>query len=103
MSELDQVLRDMVAREVARQLAELRAAPAAPPELVTIAAYARARSISVSTVRAAIAAGRLEARRIGRAVRVPATAEIARPLERPTTRAQRTADVAARLGIRVLR
>lgn len=70
-------LRPLVAELVAEQLAKLREAPAA--ELVTVDEYARRRSISTSTVRAAIREGRLLVERIGRAVRVPAAAAIARP------------------------
>ena len=82
--------------EVDRRLAELGVgAPA--PTLVTIAAYARDRSISVSTVRAAIGDGRLEAQRIGRAVRVRRDAEIARPVR---AKVDRTASAARRLGLR---
>jgi len=44
---------------------------------VTIAEYARARSVSPSTVRAAIREGRLPSLRVGRAVRVPSDVEIA--------------------------
>ena len=55
-----------------------RARPDTAPAFVTVAAYAAARSISPSTVRAAIREGRLDAERIGRAVRVSPTATIAR-------------------------
>jgi hypothetical protein len=74
--ELEAVLRslvaELVAAEVKRTLAESK-----PIALeITIDAYAAARSISPSTVRAAISAGRLPAIRYGRAVRVPANVEI---------------------------
>jgi hypothetical protein len=62
------------------ELAELRAAKTAPAQLVTVEAYAAARSCSISTVRAAIREGRLASTRVGRTgrgVRVRADAEIA--------------------------
>jgi hypothetical protein len=60
---------------VRRVVREERAAAqtAAPDKLVTVAAFARARALSVSTVRAAIREGRLAATKIGRAVRGTAT------------------------------
>jgi excisionase family DNA binding protein len=64
---------------------ELEARATAPagaalvPELVTVADYARARSISKSTVRAAIRDGRLPAMKIGRAARVRADAQSGKP------------------------
>ncbi len=94
---------DVDARALAAELAAaLRADPALAadlrtalgtdctrPEHVTIAAWARSKSISVSTVRAAIRDGRLPSIRIGRAVRVPADAAIAprATAERPAERA----------------
>lgn len=71
---IDATIRQLVAEEVRRQLAER-----APPErgLVTVRDFARARSISPSTVRQAIRDGRLSTVRIGRAVRVPSDAIIA--------------------------
>jgi excisionase family DNA binding protein len=67
--------------------AELRAAlgAEAPAELVTVAEYARIRSVATSTVRRAIREGRLDATRIGRAVRVRADAEIGAPTRTATT------------------
>lgn len=74
MSDLEQTIRAIVRDELAK------AKPSDPaPELVTVDAYAAARSISPSTVRAAIRDGRLPAVKIGRAVRVRMTDEIARP------------------------
>lgn len=91
---IEDELKKMVEAEVARQLAAARPAnDVAPPMLVTIAAYAAARSISTSTVRAAIREGRLEALKIGRATRVRATDELARPV-RPVRDPGRRAAVA---------
>lgn len=77
--------------------AEVRAAtaPSALPRYVSAKEYAEARSIAVSTVRAAIREGRLPAKHIGRAVRIPSDAEIA-----PATRAEsQTSSVERRLGL----
>jgi excisionase family DNA binding protein len=52
------------------------AAATAAPELITAAEFARRRSISISTVRAAIRERRLDVTRIGRAVRIAADAQI---------------------------
>jgi excisionase family DNA binding protein len=70
-----EVVREVVREELAKQR------PPGLPELVTVDEYAGQRSISVSTVRAAIREGRLSVERIGRAVRVPAKATIARSLD----------------------
>jgi excisionase family DNA binding protein len=70
-------LREMIREVVQEEIA--KAGGAAGGELVTVAKYAERCSISQSTVRAAIADGRLEAVKIGRAVRIPANATIARP------------------------
>lgn len=99
MADIDSIISAKVAAEVARQLAANANATTAP-ELVTLAAYAQARSISVSTVRAAIRDGRLTAHRIGRAVRVRRDDEIARA-DRP--KVDRTAAAARRLGLTVVR
>jgi hypothetical protein len=67
-------LREFI-REVLREELSLARAP---EQLVTVAAYAAARSLHENTVRAAIADGRLPCVRAGRAVRVPSDAEIQR-------------------------
>jgi len=89
-------------REDEKLRLELAAALVAEPSpaLITIAEYARRRSISQSTVRAAIRDGRLPSSRIGRAIRIDTRAEIAEPGHvRP--RIKRTEDRAARaLGLR---
>lgn len=72
MSDIDDHVRAIVRDELAKALAE-RAAVA---EHVTVAEYAKRWSLSTSTVRAAIRDGRLPVKRIGRAVRVDADAEI---------------------------
>jgi len=73
MTAFEQQLRELV-RSILRE--ELAAATPTTPDHVTVAEYARARSISESTVRVAIREGRLEVVRIGRAVRVPRDAAI---------------------------
>lgn len=70
---------DLVAERVARRLGEPQRA-AAP---LTVAEYAAAHSIAVSTVRRAIRERRLDVTRAGRAVRIPPGATIrARAAER---------------------
>lgn len=71
---LEVVIESVVRRVVREELAAVRAAPA--DEMVTIETFARMRAISKSTVRAAIRGGRLQATRIGRAVRVRSDAQI---------------------------
>jgi excisionase family DNA binding protein len=66
---LVQALRDELAKQT-------KPANDDAPTYVTPAEYARARSISESTVRAAIREKRLEHIRIGRAVRIPTGATI---------------------------
>lgn len=75
MTDLESQLEQLVERVVRKVLAEKPANEPAP-EYVSPAEYARARSISESTVRAAIRENRLEHIRIGRAVRIPTTAAI---------------------------
>lgn len=78
--DLDRVL-DALADRVAERVAKrLRTEPG---ELVTVTAWAKARSVSTRTARRAIAAHRLEAVRVGHGVRVRADAEIA-PVARET-------------------
>jgi excisionase family DNA binding protein len=74
---IEDLVRVLVRDEVQRELAKVPAlqAPAASP-FVSVAAYAKARSISVSTVRNAVREGRLPAMKIGSAVRVKSDAEI---------------------------
>jgi excisionase family DNA binding protein len=77
---LDEMIREIVRNEVRAEVARVIATGPAQPTHVSVAEYAAARSISVSTVRNAIRAGRLPALRFGTAVRVPADAEIGRPV-----------------------
>ena len=72
---LEQVLEAIVRRVLREELAAMK-----PAALLTVEDYADARSISQSTVRAAIREGRLEATRIGRSVRVASGAEISKSL-----------------------
>ena len=72
---LEELIRGLIRDEVRAAVADaLGGKPAAA--LVTIATYAATRSISPSTVRAAIAEGRLSATKIGRSVRIPVDATI---------------------------
>lgn len=61
------------------EMAALRADESTAAQHVTVAAYAKAHSLSQSTVRVHIREGRLDAIRVGRAVRVRADASIGRP------------------------
>lgn len=99
MSALDG-LRALIA-EVVREEVRHALADATKPtssHLNTVKAYSSARSISVSTVRAAIREGRLPAVRVGRAVRIPADAELSRPIS-PKQTATRTSRADRILGI----
>ncbi len=91
------MIREIVRAEVRAEVARVIATGPAQPTHVSVSEYAAARSISVSTVRNAIRAGRLPAIRIGTAVRVPVEAEIGRPViatadgrdANPVTRAEK--------------
>jgi excisionase family DNA binding protein len=98
MSTLEGVLESLLERVVRKVMREREERAAAPSdELVTMAMFARRRSISESTVRAAIRDGRLEAVKIGRAVRVRGDAQLGKPArssgnasnDTPRTRAAR--------------
>lgn len=91
----------MLEQIVRRVLREELAAIAPKAGLVTVAAFAAARSISTSTVREAIRDGRLKATRIGRAVRVEASAEISEP--RSTGSETVAIKVARKLGLAVVK
>lgn len=82
MSDLDAMIRAIVAEELARYKQA-----ANDPDMLTVAKYAQRWSLSESTVRGAIREKRLEHVRIGRAVRIPATARIAPPQTDTTRRA----------------
>ena len=89
---LEQLLDEV--RALRAEVAALRDQRSGRADMITIADYARARSISVSTVRAAIREGRLRSTHVGRAVRVPANLEIApRPTESEPARSARAARV----------
>jgi excisionase family DNA binding protein len=77
---LDEIILEMVRREVRAEVARTAAIAPASPKYVSVAEYAEARSISASTVRNAIRSGRLPALRFGAAVRVPAEVEIGKPI-----------------------
>jgi hypothetical protein len=61
------------------EMASLRAEESTAAQYVTVAAYAKAHSLSQSTVRVHIREDRLDAIRVGRAVRVRADASTGRP------------------------
>lgn len=88
---LEAVIESVVRRVVREELAAARPAPA--DEMVTIATFARMRAISKSTVRAANRDGRLQATKIGRAVRVRANAQIGEPTAGTDTPAARAARI----------
>lgn len=77
---LDTMIRELVRSEVRAEVERALANAATRAMYVSVAEYAAARSISVSTVRNAIRRGRLPALRIGTAVRIPVDAEIGRPV-----------------------
>ena len=77
---LDEVILEIVRREVRAEVARTAAIPPGSPKYISVAEYAVARSISASTVRNAIRSGRLPALRFGTAVRVPADVEIGKPV-----------------------
>lgn len=84
--DLDGVL-ELIADRIADRLADrvadqLAARPEAGPELITMRAFARRNSISETTVRAMIKDGRLDAVKIGAAVRVRADAQIGKSAPR---------------------
>lgn len=92
---------EAIVRRVVRE--EIASAVKPQAQYVTVAAYAAARSISVSTVRAAIREGRLPKKPIGRSVRVPASAEISPPdgqrdADERTSRADRALGI---LGVKL--
>ena len=71
LEQLRQLVREVVREELAKA--------AHQGDLVAPAAFAKANGISTKTVRRMIADGRLPAKKIGRAVRIPATATIGTP------------------------
>lgn len=85
-------LRPLVAELVREELARREPDAGGTPKHVTVVEYATARSISASTVRAAIREGRLPTLRVGRAVRIRADVEIA-------TRSDVRSRAARRLGL----
>lgn len=90
MTDVLDSLRTFIAQVAREEIAKERAANANVPELVTIAAYAARMSLSESTVRKAVADGRLDHERIGRTIRISATAKIAPRAHRPADRAMAT-------------
>jgi len=97
MTTIEELIEQLVRRVVREELAA-RASESAPPQYLTVAAFAAARSIGESTVRKAVRDGRLPAIRIGRAVRVQSKAEIGRRARSAPDLAWERA--AKRLGIR---
>jgi excisionase family DNA binding protein len=84
--DLEKLIADAVAAELDRR--GIHAKPANDVETITVAAYCERYSISESTVRVAIREGRLEHIRIGRAVRIPPNAKIAKRESDATTKAR---------------
>jgi excisionase family DNA binding protein len=101
MSTFEEALEAMLERVVRKVMLERKELAAGPAdELVTMAEFARRRSISESAVRAAIRAGRLSATKIGRAVRVRADAQIGEPA--PNSSASTHADTPRARAARIL-
>ena len=95
---LGEMLRDLVRSEVRAEVARIVSATPAQPTYLSVAEYAMARSISISTVRNAIRSGRLPAIKIGAAIRVRADVELGepvmvRPSRRPVSPAARGAEI----------
>ena len=86
LEQLVATINRLIADAITREL-ERRGVTPDRPQYVTVAEYARARNISEKTVRVAIAEHRLEVLRVGRAVRIPANAVIARRSGRGNARA----------------
>lgn len=84
MSELEDIIRRIVRDELGAQKKPANDVV----ENITVAEYARRNSISESTIRHAIGEKRLECVRIGRAVRIPATARITPAVRDATDRAR---------------
>jgi excisionase family DNA binding protein len=80
------LVRDLVRDEVSRALAELRTSDRS--STVSVKTYAAEREIGQSTVRRAIADGRLAHVRVGHSVRVPADATISPVRDTPAARAE---------------
>jgi hypothetical protein len=97
------VVRDIVRTELRREIDRALAERVEPPTYVSAADYALARSISISTVRNAIRDGRLPAIKVGAAIRVPARAEIGRPViadqSRPPHPSVRAQEILRRQGL----
>jgi excisionase family DNA binding protein len=101
MSTFEEALEAMLERVVRKVMLERQElAATSADEMVTMAEFARRRSISESTVRAAIRAGRLSATKIGRAVRVRADAQIGEPA--PSSSASTNADTPRARAARIL-
>lgn len=78
MSDLERTIQAMVDAAVAKAIADLRRELAAAPAFLKAREYAARNSIALSTVREAIADGRLQpVKRLGRAVRIAEDATIA--------------------------
>lgn len=100
----EKIIEDVVRRVVREVVREELAAASKPADLVTVKAYAAARSISESTVRKAIRNGRLPAEKLSTsesenatAVRIPANADITAPVKAAKAR-ETLADRAERIA-----
>lgn len=96
IASLEDVIRAWLRDEIRAAVADVLGTRTTPAKLVSIAEYAAARSISPSTVRAAIRDGRLPATRIGRAVRIATNDTIGAPVKAAPRRETAT-DIVARL------
>ncbi len=84
VTDLEQIIRSIVREELGKK------APANDtPDRLTVTEYARRWSISETTVRHAIRDKRLVCIRIGRAVRIPADAQVGPPVKTHAERARR--------------
>ena len=93
---IEELIRALVREELQRELAN-RATSSKPPETyVSVSAYAKARALSVSTVRNAIRDGRLPAMKIGTAVRIRSDEPIGRPVT-PSAPAPTASQIAERI------
>jgi len=95
---IEEMIRHVVRDEVRAELAKQPQATS-PGAYVSVAEYAKARSISVSTVRNAIRLGRLQAMKIGAVVRVRRDAEFGSSI---TPRTKASGPTAGQIADRIL-
>jgi excisionase family DNA binding protein len=93
---IEELIRVLVRDELQRELSKTETATKPPASYVSVSEYAKARSISISTVRNAIRDGRLPAMKIGAAVRIRSDEEIGRPVT-PSASAPTASQIAERI------